>query len=672
MKTLIIPTHPSTQVVFSPSPHTTRGESARRFAVSPFPRFSPLLPLLLLATSSFAGILDPPIPPLYRTNPSPAALANALNLTTNGGSYRGDGAGLSNLSALNITGLGGLVTTTVTWATNQQTGARASGSTANSTFSAWCIPLGVVTNPFCNLVAAIVPYTNTPPSTLRAVVRVQGWFTNYNSLWPSNAYCPSFWTNLGEVTKSVGLVAGTTNYVRFSFPGYISSASNLALELRSDGYFSLQNVSGCVLTNEALLARAMYQTSKGLDDPAWHEVASALPTYVGWVGFERGTATNTSLAMVTDAAGLAYTNTTSGLAGQNVQAALDELATNRASAWTVPSAVFSLPATNYAAEGIELNLYYDNVIRHNYALADYWVSAYASNGLARPSYYRLVPTAAMVGTMPLTLAVSFATNPVASWNGFVRCVSVTNGSGLTNGVLIIGDSTTAGSEVVNGLYQDMATNGFKLRFAGSQGTAPTNHEGRSGWRLSTFYSGSGSPMTNGAGAFDFNFYLTNNGLSLVSNDWVLVNLGINDMFSYTNDASLAATVAAYTNTFTAMASNIYAVVPGIRLGLCVTIPPTSDGTGFAANYGATMSYERYRRTRYLLAESLCSYAWSNVVVVPIHAALDTVNGFPTVTEPLSAHNTNLWTHSGNGVHPSTLGYWQIADALWAFLKAHAR
>ena len=90
-----------------------------------------IIPLLLLATSSFAGILDPPIPPLYRTNPSPAALANALNLTTNGGSYRGDGAGLSNLSALNITGLGGLVTTTVTWATNQQTGARASGSTAN-------------------------------------------------------------------------------------------------------------------------------------------------------------------------------------------------------------------------------------------------------------------------------------------------------------------------------------------------------------------------------------------------------------------------------------------------------------------------------------------------------------------------------------------------------------
>ena len=179
-------------------------------------------------------------------------------------------------------------------------------------------------------------------------------------------------------------------------------------------------------------------------------------------------------------------------------------------------------------------------------------------------------------------------------------------------------------------------------------------------------------MTNAAGAFDFNFYLTNNGITLFSNDWVLVNLGINDVFSYTNDAALLAAASSFTNTFTAMASNIYGTVPGIRVGLCVTIPPTADGTGFAANYGAAMSYERYRRTRYLLAEVLCSYAWSNVVVVPIHAAIDTVNGFPTVSEAISAHNTNVWTHSSNGVHPSNLGYLQIADALWAFLKANAR
>ena len=93
----------------------------------------------------------------------------------------------------------------------------------------------------------------------------------------------------------------------------------------------------------------------------------------------------------------------------------------------------------------------------------------------------------------------------------------------------------AGSEVVNGLYADMATNVFKLRFAGTQGTAPTNHEGRGGWRLSSLNAGSASaasPMTNAAGAFDFNYYLTNNGITLLSNDWVLVNLGINDMFSW--------------------------------------------------------------------------------------------------------------------------------------------
>ena len=61
-----------------------------------------------------------------------------------------------------------------------------------------------------------------------------------------------------------------------------------------------------------------------------------------------------------------------------------------------------------------------------------------------------------------------------------------------------------------------------------------------------------------------------------------------------------------------------------------------------------------------------------MVVVPIHAAIDTVNGFPTVTEAISSHNTNGWTHSSNGGHPNNLGYLQIAAALWVFLKGNAR
>ena len=66
------------------------------------------------------------------------------------------------------------------------------------------------------------------------------------------------------------------------------------------------------------------------------------------------------------------------------------------------------------------------------------------------------------------------------------------------------------------------------------------------------------------------------------------------------------------------------------------------------------------------------YGVKPYLVVPTHAAIDTVNGFPSVTEAISSHNTNVWTHSSNGVHPSNLGYLQIADVLWAFLKANAR
>ncbi len=61
---------------------------------------------------------------------------------------------------------------------------------------------------------------------------------------------------------------------------------------------------------------------------------------------------------------------------------------------------------------------------------------------------------------------------------------------------------------------------------------------------------------------------------------------------YTNDAELLAAATTFRNTLTLMASNIYGAVPGIRVGLCVTIPPPADGTGFAANYGVASSYER--------------------------------------------------------------------------------
>ena len=56
-------------------------------------------------------------------------------------------------------------------------------------------------------------------------------------------------------------------------------------------------------------------------------------------------------------------------------------------------------------------------------------------------------------------------------------------------------------------------------------------------------------------------------------------LGNNDLSWQSGDASALSAIASLTNTFTLMASNIFGAVPGIRVGLCVTIPPTADRTG---------------------------------------------------------------------------------------------
>ena len=187
----------------------------------------------------------------------------------------------------------------------------------------------------------------------------------------------------------------------------------------------------------------------------------------------------------------------------------------------------------------------------------------------------MVPLLSQATNQTISLTVNYATNPIATYTGTLRIASNVTANGRSRKLLIIGDLTTAGGQVITELTRMGGTNGFILTGIGTQGTLTNMHEGRSGYTLANFYTGSNvSPFTNGSGKFDFNFYLTNNSLTMSSGDYVLINLGINDVFGQTTDSGVSAAASSYMTTASNMVQNITSVVSGVRVGLCLTIAPS--------------------------------------------------------------------------------------------------
>lgn len=189
-------------------------------------------------------------------------------------------------------------------------------------------------------------------------------------------------------------------------------------------------------------------------------------------------------------------------------------------------------------------------------------------------------------------------------------------------------------------------------------------------------------VRDAAVGFDFSQYLTDTSATMASGDWVLIHLGINDVFSATTDAAvqtildgLATNIDAVVGTGASPAdTTIRGAVSGIRVGLCVTIPPSASQDAMGVNYTSAQSLWRYQRNLKLLQQWLidtydnATYTARNIHVLPYHVNLDTVNNMSTTATALNARNATTYAMQNNGVHPDTKGYWQMADSLFAFLK----
>ena len=333
--------------------------------------------------------------------------------------------------------------------------------------------------------------------------------------------------------------------------------------------------------------------------------------------------------------------------------------------------IINLPTKVYATEGIELNIYFENLTED---WTKYKWNVDCSVGQQTARGFSITPTSSQAGTYDLSITAKAQDGTAKRVNASLIVTASSAGSSASASVLILGDSTTANGTAVSKLNANFADDPMTVTTVGTLGTSPNNHEGRSGWTFDQYFNESSGNAFYHGGTFDATYYFQNSGVS--SPDWFFINLGINDMFNYTTDETLMNAIATAIGYCNSMISNIRTANANIKIGVCLTIPPNHSQDAFGKAYNCNQSRDRYKRNNAIwvrkLIETYDRRENSNIFIVPIHTALDTVYNMGMETLPVNARNTSVTYESpidNGGVHPVESGYWQIADVYTAFLKA---
>ncbi|MEH7251893.1 SGNH/GDSL hydrolase family protein [Neobacillus niacini] len=348
--------------------------------------------------------------------------------------------------------------------------------------------------------------------------------------------------------------------------------------------------------------------------------------------------------------------------GTTIKDFLDERATDKP--------IINLPRILYGLVGQELNIYFDNILSTGKD-TDYVFDVVCSKGQQFQDFFRITPTVAEAG-LALTINVYKHNKLVTKSNHAIVVKATAVGNAITKKVLVIGDSTTANGMVVTKINENFSTDVMKVSSLGTKGTAPNKHEGISGWTARLYTTDPTSPFVFG-GVFNFAQYISTN--ALATPDHVIINLGINDVFSFGSDPEVETKTDEMIADYNTMITSIRAFNANIKIGIALTIPPNYSQDAFAVDYGAGQTRDRYKRNNALWLQKLIrtfrNSEGSGIFLIPINASIDTRFGFESETVQVNARNSLTVTRpkANSGVHPYTPGYWQIADVYWYYLKS---
>lgn len=338
-----------------------------------------------------------------------------------------------------------------------------------------------------------------------------------------------------------------------------------------------------------------------------------------------------------------------------------------------PTPELVMPPYIFGVQGRECNVYFDNL--HLAAAGDYLhdVTSASTTGTQQQERWTWTPSGALTsGSVVVGVNDKRTGTALVTKTSNQRAAASTAGTGLTKKVIVVGDSLVAAGVITQTMLDISAGDAMHATMLGTLGTAPNQHEGRGGWTVSTYVT-TGSPFYI-SGAVNFPQYLTNNSIAVP--DWVLIHLGINDVFGQTTDAGASSTADSAFTLLDTLITSIKVSGAGVNVGLMIPTPPSATEDAFGANYATGSTRWRFKRNILIWArQMLVKYAGqeaSRIYLIPSNTALDTVNNMSiAASAPVNSRSLVSSTRQSNGVHPATQGYQQIGDAVWAFLKYYA-
>lgn len=215
-------------------------------------------------------------------------------------------------------------------------------------------------------------------------------------------------------------------------------------------------------------------------------------------------------------------------------------------------------------------------------------------------------------------------------------------------VLLLGDSTidtiVGGSIVQDGRIVHYLNNAYggNLTLIGTRGEVPYKHCGIGGWSAADWVSKSdGNPFYNPTtSAFDFAYGITNNSLAIP--DYVIIQLGINDVTATTSPTQFNTRMEAYIDAMQQIVNSIKAYSSSIKVCVNMIIPPSKDWNHYTAYAGAILT-PNIAKWHDIIASHNALTRLTNVdYFLPINCVID--------------RDTML----ADRVHPNAIGYETIA------------
>lgn len=321
-----------------------------------------------------------------------------------------------------------------------------------------------------------------------------------------------------------------------------------------------------------------------------------------------------------------------------------------------------LPKEICVAVGRTIELYNNQVCINSDKYHMQWD---CSIGLALDRKFSVTGTTDLIGEHLLILYIKDDDLNTVWWGSTV--VKIVPATSESFSMCCIGDSLTNNKPWLI----ELKVLNSNISFVGTCGTAPYNHEGRSGFRASDYLRTTAgvTPFWNPtAERFDWNYYVTNS-LGGVSPDAVQIFLGTNGIESNaTNNANYIKQMVDYIRQDDANIP-IFLVNTLYRSNQS-GIARQSNTDGYVTKQGEYKYMEDYKVLKLMIDLNTLLDGYENVYFVPVATCHDSANNFGKVEVTINPRSTDKEYVPVEGTHPQEQGYLQMADIMFSSLSAH--